>query len=82
MASLLALSLALYSVEARPLISLRDASPNLPSDPNTISTCTWWWDNADGDIACKDMPSEWGISMKDFLLWVSPVHASLSPSLH
>ncbi|KAF9894401.1 hypothetical protein FE257_007904 [Aspergillus nanangensis] len=67
LAGLLALSLVLGGVEARPSL-LRDASPNSPSDPNTIATCTWWWDN-DGSIACKDMPFEWGISMEDFLRW-------------
>lgn len=46
-----------------------DESPNFPSDPNTISTCTWWWDN-DGSISCKNMPAEWGISMANFLAWV------------
>ncbi|OQE00087.1 hypothetical protein PENVUL_c059G04710 [Penicillium vulpinum] len=68
LAGLLALSLALCGVEARPP-TLKAASPNLPSDPSTISTCTWWWDNDDGAIACEDMPFEWGISMEDFLLW-------------
>ncbi|KAJ5205117.1 hypothetical protein N7491_004261 [Penicillium cf. griseofulvum] len=63
------LALALGSVEGRPRYSARDATPRLPSDPNTISTCTWWWDNADGAIACSDMPFEWGITMENFLLW-------------
>ncbi|OJJ05263.1 hypothetical protein ASPVEDRAFT_95414, partial [Aspergillus versicolor CBS 583.65] len=63
------LAVALGSVEGRPQFFLKDATPNLPSDPNTISTCTWWWDNVDGSIACENMPSQWGISMEDFLLW-------------
>ncbi|KAL4874685.1 hypothetical protein BJY04DRAFT_224793 [Aspergillus karnatakaensis] len=68
-AGLLALTLALSSVEGRPAFYVKDATPSLPSDPNTISTCTWWWDNVDGEIACEDMPFEWGITMEDFLLW-------------
>ncbi|KAJ6118863.1 hypothetical protein N7471_013483 [Penicillium samsonianum] len=63
------LALALGSVEGRPQYFAKDATPGSPSDPNTISTCTWWWDNVDGAIACADMPFEWGISMEDFLLW-------------
>ncbi|KGO65557.1 Peptidoglycan-binding Lysin subgroup [Penicillium italicum] len=63
------LALALGSVEGRPQFSARSATPGLPSDPNTISTCTWWWDNVDGTIACADVPFQWGISMEDFLLW-------------
>lgn len=48
----------------------RDEKPNFPYDPNTTSYCTWWWDN-DGSISCKDMPAAWGITMEDFLRWVS-----------
>lgn len=71
LAGILTLAVALDCVEGRPQFFLKDATPNLPSDPNTISTCTWWWDNVDGSIACEDMPAQWGISMEDFLLWVS-----------
>jgi hypothetical protein len=81
LAGLLALSLALCGVEARPP-SLRDANPNLPSDPNTISTYIWWWDNDDGAIAYENMPFEWGITMEDFLRWVSSSHISYCPSSH
>jgi hypothetical protein len=49
---------------------LMDDSPNYPHDPNTVASCTWWWDN-DGQIPCADMPFEWGISMENFLRWVS-----------
>ncbi|KAI9375023.1 hypothetical protein BJX61DRAFT_550312 [Aspergillus egyptiacus] len=69
LAGLVALALALGTVEGRPRYFLKDATPNLPADPNTISTCTWWWDNVDGAIPCEDMPFEWGISMEDFLRW-------------
>lgn len=49
---------------------IMDEKPNYPHDPNTISSCTYWWDN-DGQIPCADMPGEWGISMENFLRWVS-----------
>lgn len=54
---------------------IMDQTPNMPFDPNTIATCTWWWDN-DGSISCKNMPAEWGISMDNFLAWVRarPLH--------
>lgn len=51
-------------------LSLMDETPNFPFDPNTVAPCTWWWDN-DGSISCQNMPSEWGISLADFLRWVS-----------
>ncbi|KAL4920060.1 hypothetical protein BDW62DRAFT_199150 [Aspergillus aurantiobrunneus] len=47
----------------------RDETPNFPSDPDTTSYCTWWWDN-DGSIPCSDMPAVWGITLEDFLRWV------------
>lgn len=53
------LALFLGSVEGRPQYYVKDATRGLPSDPNALSTCTWWWDNVDGAIACADMPSEW-----------------------
>jgi hypothetical protein len=42
----------------------------MPYDPNTVSQCTWWWDN-DGSIACKDIPSARGTTLADFRRWVS-----------
>ncbi|KAL3478573.1 hypothetical protein BJX99DRAFT_105093 [Aspergillus californicus] len=53
----------------------RDETPNFPSDPDTTSYCTWWWDN-DGSIPCADMPGVWGITLADFLRW----NPSLTPS--
>lgn len=47
----------------------RDETPHYLHDSATTKYCTWWWDN-DGSVACKDMPSAWGISMDDFLRWV------------
>lgn len=44
---------------------IMDDTPNLPFDPNTEPSCTWWWDN-DGSIPCASMPAEWGISLADF----------------
>ncbi|OLN89002.1 LysM domain-containing protein-like protein 6 [Colletotrichum chlorophyti] len=46
--------------------------PSFPSDPNTTHYCSWWWDN-DGSIPCANMPGEWGISLADFLRWVSQI---------
>lgn len=78
LASLAAL-LVVHDVQASPFpaaiaapraLGVRDEAPGMPFDPDTISTCSWWWDN-DGSIACSDMPAEWGMSLKNFLLWVS-----------
>ncbi|KAH8178523.1 hypothetical protein LIA77_00042 [Sarocladium implicatum] len=49
-------------------VHVMELKPNYPYDPNTISTCTYWWDN-NGEIPCADMPGEWGISMEAFLRW-------------
>lgn len=81
------LALAIHHVEGRPYhgntttaaatrtgsagdVHVMDATPNMPFDPNTDPNCSWWWDN-DGSISCKDMPSEWGITLTDFVRWVS-----------
>ena len=39
-------------------------------DPNTTSYSSWWYDSA-GSIRCLDMPTYWGITVADFLWWVS-----------
>lgn len=52
-------------------LRLRGDKPVFPPAPNTISTCSWWWDS-DGSIPCAEMPAEWGISMENFLKWVRP----------
>ncbi|KAM0254536.1 hypothetical protein ACHAQJ_006696 [Trichoderma viride] len=72
------LGFSAYLAEARPHQSngtttagdfhVMDATPNMPYDPNTDPSCSWWWDN-DGSLACKDMPGEWGITLADFLRW-------------
>ncbi|KAL3472687.1 hypothetical protein BJX99DRAFT_249450 [Aspergillus californicus] len=56
-------------VEARPQYFAKDATPNLPCAPNTIPTCTWWWDNVNGEIPCEHMPFERGMSTEDVLRW-------------
>ena len=58
-----------HSNETAP-VRLMGLEPKFPFDPNTISTCTYWWDN-NGEIPCADMPAEWGVSMEAFLRWVS-----------
>ncbi|KAH6679949.1 LysM domain-containing protein [Plectosphaerella plurivora] len=46
----------------------RSENPLFPYDPNTIKTCSYWFDN-DGTIPCANMPGEWGITMENFLKW-------------
>lgn len=58
---------------------LMDDRPNFPFDPNTIESCAWWWDH-NGEIPCEEMPAEWGITMEEFLSWVSS--NSVHPTLH
>lgn len=53
----------------------RDETPKFPHDSATTEYCTWWWDN-DGSVACENMPSAWGMSMKDFLRWNPSITAS------
>ncbi|KAJ6137781.1 hypothetical protein N7471_004267 [Penicillium samsonianum] len=53
----------------------RDETPKFPHDPEATSSCSWWRDN-DGSVACKDMPSTWGISMEEFLRWNPSITAS------
>ncbi|KAH7122762.1 hypothetical protein B0J11DRAFT_464848 [Dendryphion nanum] len=46
----------------------RDEKPGFPTDPNTVRSCTWWYDN-DGSIPCNDMPAAWAISLETFRRW-------------
>lgn len=52
-------------------INSRGADPQFDYDPSTTPWCTWWYDNEDGSVKCEDVPSVWGITMKQFQEWVS-----------
>ncbi|KAH6693877.1 LysM domain-containing protein [Plectosphaerella plurivora] len=56
-------------------LRLRGDKPVFPPAPNTVSTCSWWWDN-DGSIPCGSMPAEWGITMENFLKWNPSITSS------
>jgi len=49
----------------------RGTVPKLPTDPNTTKYCSYWLDNTDSNLKCEQTPGRWGISMSDFLRWVS-----------
>lgn len=51
-------------------VTVMDAKPNYPSDPNTTPYCSWWWDN-DDSVHCEDIPEAFDITMDDFVRWVS-----------
>lgn len=46
-------------------------TPRLPYDTNTSQYCSYWFDYTDSRVTCKQVPTDWGISMADFLRWVS-----------
>ena len=52
------------------VVTPRDDRPGGQFDPNTTSYCSWWQDN-DGSMPCSAVPEYWGISLADFLRWVS-----------
>lgn len=43
-----------------------------PVDPATTTYCTWFYDN-DGSADCASIPGTWGISLADFIRWVSEI---------
>ncbi|KAJ1323160.1 peptidoglycan DL-endopeptidase LytF [Microdochium nivale] len=43
----------------------------MPYDENTISECTWWYDN-DGSTTCANLLRNWGIPLVDFMFWQNP----------
>ncbi|KAK8101915.1 LysM domain-containing protein [Apiospora kogelbergensis] len=49
-------------------VTIMDAKPNYPSDPNTTPFCSWWWDN-DDSVPCADVPEAFDITMDDFVRW-------------
>lgn len=48
----------------------RGNTPSLPVAPGTTQDCVFWFDN-DGTIDCEFMPEFYGITLEDFLKWVS-----------
>ncbi|ETS81740.1 hypothetical protein PFICI_06742 [Pestalotiopsis fici W106-1] len=50
-------------------LNTRDVEPGMPYDLNTISTCTWWYDNFEG-LTCTDVRDLlYAISPEDFTRW-------------
>lgn len=56
-------------------IQARDGKPSFPFDKDTISSCTFWYDN-DGSMTCEDVISVFGVSMDNFVRWVRGPYAS------
>jgi hypothetical protein len=66
---LAALSVEVVSSPSERLIR-RDEKPTLPYDPQTIASCTWWWDNQ-GDLSCSELADSFGVTVAQFVQWVS-----------
>ncbi|KAH7041444.1 uncharacterized protein B0I36DRAFT_345046 [Microdochium trichocladiopsis] len=75
----LAAVLALQEVQASPFLVATEASSafysrdvkpgkDYQSDPNTISSCSFWYDN-DGSLACDVLPPGFGITLEQFVAW-------------
>ena len=47
----------------------RDTTPNLPFDPNTIKSCSYWWDT-DGSFDCLEFLDFAAISLAELIRWV------------
>jgi hypothetical protein len=57
------------SADRPKFLTTRDAAPQMPYDPNTIQTCTWWYDNY-LDLSCTDVrDSMYLIRPSDFSRW-------------
>ena len=54
-----------------------NAIPKYPYDANTTRRCTWWYDS-DGSLGCEDLDTVYGVSLVDFLQWVSQAALVLS----
>lgn len=50
-----------------------NAEPELPHDADATPYCSWWLDNYGSEV-CEEIPDWWGISMDDFVRWVSRVN--------
>lgn len=61
-----------------PQMSLMGPNPLLPYDPNTISSCTFWYDNH-GGIECEEMPEFWEIEEAQWFRWVRIAPALQTP---
>ncbi len=50
----------------------RNAIPKFSFDPNTPGFCAWWLDNGEpGSWTCQGVEEAFGVSLVDFLRWVS-----------
>lgn len=54
-----------------------DSDPALPHADDTTPYCSWWLDNYGSEV-CEDVPDWWGISMDDFLRWVSNLESYIA----
>ncbi|KLU90373.1 hypothetical protein MAPG_09335 [Magnaporthiopsis poae ATCC 64411] len=70
-----AVLLALPAQVAGRVVVGRDAKPGLPSDPNTVASCSWWHDN-DGSMSCSETVDFYALSLADFVYWNPSITAS------
>jgi hypothetical protein len=56
------------TVENVHYLGKQDVTPNMPYDLNTISTCTYWYDNFEG-LSCLDVRTSLNISAQTFSRW-------------
>jgi hypothetical protein len=55
-----------------------DTVPNMEYDPQTIRTCTWWYDNWEGQTCEAIRDWRYGISAADFTRWNPSVGSDCS----
>jgi hypothetical protein len=55
----------------------RNAIPKFAFDPNTTTNCAWWLDNEEtGSWTCKGVEDAFGVSLVDFVRWVSDLSSA------
>ncbi|KAH7317091.1 WSC domain-containing protein [Stachybotrys elegans] len=73
-----ALATFLVALVSVPRAVCTSTSPSLQFDPDTISPCVMWEDNAN-DLVCEDVRENWGITPEEFSEWNPSVGLDCKP---
>jgi hypothetical protein len=73
-----ALAASLVALVAVPRVVRAGTWPTLQFDPDTISPCIMWEDNAD-DLVCEEVRDYWHITPEDFSRWNPSVGLDCKP---
>lgn len=67
----LAVFLSVATISKATSLERRGPDPLGKVEPGTAAGCTWWYENKDGSLECRQVPAIMEIPFEEWLAWVS-----------